>query len=173
MTDTRTKIAAGLERAFDSHGFAEPNIETLRASAGVSLRTLYRYTPSRDAMVYLALEHRHQRYMAHLFSDLPDTTHLVLDAIIDRIAQWMSSEASYGCLFHAAVAAAPQDARLRALLTRHKKDVTHCTLEATGLPGRDEEITVLIEGLVQSWPVLGPSAINGAKRLSAALIKTV
>lgn len=66
MIGTREKIAAGLERAFASHGFAEPSVDTLRDAAGVSLRTLYRYMPSRADMVMAALEHRHRRYMAQV-----------------------------------------------------------------------------------------------------------
>ena len=42
MTDTKTKIAAGLEQAFAARGFAEPSVEDLRDAAGVSLRTLYK-----------------------------------------------------------------------------------------------------------------------------------
>ncbi|WP_280322004.1 TetR/AcrR family transcriptional regulator [Sulfitobacter faviae] len=45
MTDTKSKIAAGLERAFATRGFADPSVEDLRDAAGVSLRTLYKYTP--------------------------------------------------------------------------------------------------------------------------------
>ncbi len=55
MRDTATKIAAGLERAFAARGFSEPCVDDLREAAGVSLRTLYKYTPSRDAMVRMAL----------------------------------------------------------------------------------------------------------------------
>ena len=46
-----TKIAEGLECAFASRGFAEPSVDDLRDSAGVSLRTLYKYMPSRGDMV--------------------------------------------------------------------------------------------------------------------------
>jgi AcrR family transcriptional regulator len=58
----------GWSAPFAKHGFAEPNIETLRKATGVSLRTLYKYVPSRDVMILRALEHRHRRYMAHVFS---------------------------------------------------------------------------------------------------------
>ncbi|HBB84680.1 MAG TPA: TetR family transcriptional regulator, partial [Sulfitobacter sp.] len=34
MTNTKNKIAAGLERAFASRGFAEPSVEDLRDAAG-------------------------------------------------------------------------------------------------------------------------------------------
>lgn len=56
MLDIQNQIDAGLERAFAKHGFAEPNIETLRKATGVSLRTLYKYVPSRDVMILRALE---------------------------------------------------------------------------------------------------------------------
>ena len=51
MTDTMKRIAGGLERAFAANGFAEPSVEDLRDAAGVSLRTLYKYAASREAMV--------------------------------------------------------------------------------------------------------------------------
>ena len=64
MLDIQNQIDAGLERAFAKHGFAEPNIETLRKATGVSLRTLYKYVPSRNVMILRALEHRHRHLLA-------------------------------------------------------------------------------------------------------------
>ncbi|WP_367180608.1 TetR family transcriptional regulator [uncultured Ruegeria sp.] len=43
-------------------GFAGPGVEALRAGADVSLRTLYKYFPSREAMVVGALRHRDRVY---------------------------------------------------------------------------------------------------------------
>jgi AcrR family transcriptional regulator len=171
MTDTKSKIAAGLERAFAHNGFAEPSVGDLRDAAGVSLRTLYKYTPSRDDMVHAALEHRHRRYMASIFSGLPvgGDTEATLGAIIDRIADWMRREASHGCLFHAAVAAAPHDEALRSFLVRHKAEVAERAAKATGLQGRESDLTLLVEGLTQSWPLHGEAAVASAKHLGAAL----
>ncbi|WP_322988204.1 TetR/AcrR family transcriptional regulator [Hoeflea sp.] len=163
------KIAAGLERAFAEHGFAEPSVEDLRDAAGVSLRTLYKYTPSREQMVRMALEHRHQRYIAQVFDDLPADADLALTAIFDRVAEWMRREASHGCLFHAAVAAAPHDQTLRALLQRHKTEVAERAAVATGLPGREVDLTLIIEGLTQSWSLYGDAAVESARRLSHGL----
>lgn len=120
-------------------------------------------------MVRAALEHRHRRYMEQVFADLPDDGDLALSALIERIAEWMSREASHGCLFHAAVAAAPHDDRLRSLLERHKAEVAECAARASGQPGRGADLTVIIEGLTQSWPLLGEAAVASAKRLSTAL----
>lgn len=170
MTDTKTRIAAGLERAFAENGFAEPNIDSLREAAGVSLRTLYKYVPSREEMVLCALEHRHRRYMQFVFADVPATGKPALHTLLDRIAGWMASEAAHGCLFHAAVAAAPRDERLRALLAKHKNEVAQAVADLSGLPDRQGEITLIVEGLMQDWPLHGNQATDCAKSLGDLLV---
>ena len=165
-----TKIASGLERAFASQGFAEPSVEDLRDASGVSLRTLYKYAPSRDDMVHAALEHRHGRYLERVVADLPEGRAEAVDALMDRVGAWMETETSHGCLFHAAVAAAPGDARLRALLQRHKGEVATRAAAATGLPGREIDLLLILEGLTQTWPLHRDAAVTSAKRLGHALL---
>ena len=171
MLDPKTKIAAGLERAFARHGFAEPSVEDLRDAAGVSLRTLYKYVPSRTEMVHAALEHRHRRYLAHMFDDLPGDPRAALPALMDRVGDWMARETSHGCLFHAAVAAAPADARLRDLLGRHKAEVAGRAAAAAGLADREIALMLIIEGLTQSWPLHRDMAVANAKLLGDALVR--
>ncbi|MFC5583815.1 TetR/AcrR family transcriptional regulator [Nitratireductor kimnyeongensis] len=169
MRDTFGRISDGLERAFARRGFAEPSVEDLRDAAGVSLRTLYKYTPSRADMVLAALENRHQRYLAHVFDDLPDGHEEARDEILTRVGTWMATEASHGCLFHAAVAADPASEPLRSLLERHKRDVASRAAAATGLVAVETELLVIIEGLTQAWPLQGDRAVDAAKRLGRAL----
>lgn len=169
MTEIQNQIDAGLERAFARHGFAEPNIETLRKATGVSLRTLYKYVPSREKMILRALEHRHRRYMAHVFCDVGTADQVPLTTIVDRVAQWMQAETTHGCLFHAAVASAPQDEDLRALLDRHKEEMADRAASASGLHGQESEISVIVEGLMQSWPLRGEQSLRAAKALCALL----
>jgi AcrR family transcriptional regulator len=169
MKDLQSQIDAGLERAFATHGFAEPNIETLRKATGVSLRTLYKYVPSRQDMILRALEYRHCRYMAHVFSETDQPGATSLDNIVDRVDQWMKTETTHGCLFHAAVAFAPQDETLRALLDRHKAEMAERAASIPGLQGLEGEISLIIEGLMQSWPLRGQESVRAAKTLSALL----
>lgn len=169
MSTTKEKIAAGLERAFARDGFAEPSVEDLREAAGVSLRTLYKYTPSRAQMVHEAMEHRHRRYLDRLFTDLPTDPQDALDAIIDRAAGWMETEASHGCMFHGAVAAAPGDTVLRDLLLRHKDEVARRAARAAGLPGREVDLTLILEGLSQTWPLRRGAALASARKLAKHL----
>ncbi len=172
MTDTMRKISDGLERAFASRGFAEPSVEDLRDAAGVSLRTLYKYTPSRAEMVLAALENRQQRYLHRVFDGLPEEPDVALYTILSRVGDWMATETSHGCLFHAAVAADPESPALRALLERHKAEVATRAATACGLGGNDTALLVIIEGLTQAWPLRGAAAVEAAKRLGHALQAT-
>ncbi|MFW8593105.1 TetR/AcrR family transcriptional regulator [Cribrihabitans neustonicus] len=169
MSDTKKKIAAGLEQAFAARGFAEPSVEDLRDAAGVSLRTLYKYTPSRADMVQAALVHRHQRYLEHVFNELPEDAKAALPVLIERVGDWMAREAAHGCLFHAAVAAAPGDGVLRQLLRRHKAEVATTAAAAAGLAGREIELLLILEGLTQSWPLHKGASVESAKRLAEVL----
>lgn len=164
-----TRIAAGLERAFAENGFATPSVGDLRDAVGVSLRTLYKYAPSREEMVYAALEHRHRRYLEKVFGNLPANPDDALNEIFERVGDWMRSETTRGCLFHAAVASAPRDTRLIGLLQEHKGEVARRAVEAAGLPGKDVELMLILEGLTQTWPLHGDEAVRAAGRLGQAL----
>jgi AcrR family transcriptional regulator len=166
MNEMATKIAGGLERAFATQGFAAPSVEDLRDAAAVSLRTLYRYAASRDAMIRMALEHRHQRYLAHVFGGPNGSSEQRLDKTLDRVANWMRTEASHGCLFHAAVACAPDDQKLRQLLETHKVEVSQLAVTSAGIDIDPCDVMVIIEGLTQAWSLSGEAALTSAKRLA-------
>jgi Bacterial regulatory proteins, tetR family. len=166
MNEMATKIADGLERAFAMQGFAAPSVEDLRDAAGVSLRTLYKYAPSRDAMIRMALEHRHQRYLAHVFGSASSSSHQSLGETLDRVANWMQTEASHGCLFHAAVASAPGDQKLRQLLEAHKSEVSQLAVANAGCDISPNDVMVIIEGLTQAWSLSQDTALTSAKRLA-------
>ncbi|MDB6178685.1 TetR/AcrR family transcriptional regulator [Paracoccus sp. Z330] len=165
-----TKISAGLEHAFATQGFAQPSVEDLRDAAGVSLRTLYKYTPSRSDMVYAALEYRHQRYVTLICDDLPADRQQALFQMLDRIGHWMADEATHGCLFHAAVASAPTDSRLHELLERHKSEVAARAAKATQLEGQEVSLLLIFEGLTQTWPLYRERAVASAQKLARHLL---
>ncbi|WP_102868433.1 TetR/AcrR family transcriptional regulator [Pseudovibrio exalbescens] len=170
MSDTKRKIAAGLERAFIEQGFAEPGVDDLKTAAGVSLRTLYKYYASREDMILGALEHRHQRYLALLQQDLPKDRGEALDCLVERMAHWMRTEAVNGCLFQSAVAAHPDNTVLKQLLDTHKAQVAETIATTLEIQGQEVEITLLHEGLLQTWGLHGQRAADAAKPLFMSLI---
>ena len=68
------------------------------------------------------------------------------------------------------MAAAPGDARLLALLERHKDEVAARAAAATGLSGREIDLLLILEGLTQTWPLHRDAAVASAKRLARALV---
>lgn len=172
MANTKEKIAAGLERAFAERGFAEIGVDGLRDATQVSLRTLYKYCPSREDMVLTALERRHARYLVHLLSDLPDAPDKALEAIFERVGEWISENASKGCLFHSAVAAHPENAAVREMLLRHKSELADGLVRATGLTSARDELMLLHEGITQSWPLMGERTVPCAISLARSLLES-
>ncbi|SIO94089.1 TetR/AcrR family transcriptional regulator [Vibrio spartinae] len=169
MNKTQEKIAAGLEQAFAERGFTELGVDGLRDAAKVSLRTLYKYCPSKVDMIIMALEHRHARYLTHLFEGLPTHNPQVLDEIFARVGHWMSENNSEGCLFHNAVVSHPNSEAIRKMLERHKAEVADKLVESSNLVAMREPLLLIHEGIVQSWPILGAQAIASARILATGL----
>ena len=119
MTDIRTRIAVELERSFAEAGFADQGVETLRAEADVSLRTLYRHFPSREAMIIGALEQRDRTYDAWLSGGPEDGIDHVLYPLV-RLGEWLHQAANTGCLFLNALAQYPDNAAIEAVIKDHK-----------------------------------------------------
>ena len=84
----------------------------------------------------------------------------------------MKSETNHGRLFHAPVAAAPQDQKPRALLNRHKAEMVERTANIANLQGLETEISVILEGPMQSSPLRGPEDVTAARSLCALLIQS-
>lgn len=163
MKTTSQKIAAALEQTFSEQGFAQPGVDSLKEAAGVSLRTLYKYYPSRIHMIHGALSLRHERYMATLFSDIHTTGEAALLYVFDQVAHWMTHNAQTGCLFLSAVAAYPNEPMLKELLERHKAEIAENMLKVSGLNEVGHDLLLIHEGLMHSWPVCQDSALDAAK----------
>jgi AcrR family transcriptional regulator len=169
METTKDKIAQRLEETFAARGFAEPGVAELREASEVSLRTLYKYFPSRTDMVIAALDNRNARYTAFLFTKLPDDPDAALDTIFERIGEWMRTRSPTGCLFHSAVAAHPENEALAEMLGRHKREIAKRLADAADLPGHEDALLLLHEGVTQSFTVLGDRAVASAKKMAKGL----
>lgn len=122
MLDTKQRIAKNLELQFAAMGFALPGVDALREGADVSLRTLYKYYPSREAMVIGALEYRNDAYMEWVSGGPTQGAEHVLH-IFNRLGDWQSEVACNGCLFLNALAAYPKSPAIREAVEHHKDQV--------------------------------------------------
>lgn len=178
MTETKEKIAARLEVSFAEQGFAEPGIDDLREDADVSLRTLYRYFPSREEMVRGALEHRNRRYLEHLARDEVSNPDLL--SLFHRLGSWLESSGNNGCLFLNALAAHPGSEMVREIAQAHKSAVQSVFIEGlrAAAPGLSENkretladaLVTIHEGQVMTSIVNGPKA---ATKTAISLARTL
>jgi AcrR family transcriptional regulator len=182
MTNTAQQISARLESCFAHSGFAEPGVDAVREAAGVSLRTLYKYFPSREDMVVGALDHRHRRYLDGLTEGVPDGPGPApIHHMIERVAAWMTDEASTGCLFLSALAAHPGSAAIQAAVARHKAETRAVLAEFAqrAAPALSEArrgaiadaLFVMHEGQVAASATCGAeSAANAAHSLADTIL---
>ncbi|WP_371411729.1 TetR/AcrR family transcriptional regulator [Shewanella halifaxensis] len=89
----KQQIAANLETTFGQFGFAESSVAQLQKASGVSLRTLYKYYPSKEDMIVAALESRHQRYLKILEADISELGFPAIQHIFSRLQHWMQHSA--------------------------------------------------------------------------------
>jgi AcrR family transcriptional regulator len=170
MTDTAKLIASRLEACFVRCGFSEPGVDALREASGVSLRTLYKYFPSREAMVVGALDHRHDRYLSFIEDGAPANGPASIKHLFRRIEDWMAGECGTGCLFLNALAAHPSSGDIRRAVERQKNGTRSLFGRRAGRPELADELFLLHEGATAAWPVLGSKAIRTAQGAALKLI---
>lgn len=170
MMDSATLIASRLETCFVERGFVEPGVDALRDASGVSLRTLYKYYPSREAMVIGALKHRHSRYLSFIADGAPASGPASIAHLFGRIEDWMKGECGTGCLFLNALAAHPWNSRIRDTVTRQKDDTRSLLGRCSGRPELADALFLLHEGATAAWPLMGSEAIRTARNSALKLL---
>lgn len=160
-TKTSHRIARDIERSFAEQGFAEQGVEALRAEADVSLRTLYKYFPSREAMIVGALEHRDRAYFAWLEGGPDSGIEHVLHPL-NRLGDWLGEVANTGCLFSNALADYPDSEAISAVVHAHKERLVTEFLnrldrvrQGTDNQTLAEELFMLHEGMTQNAQLWG------------------
>lgn len=179
MEETKQKIARNLDAQFAAMGFAAPGVDALREGADVSLRTLYKYYRSREAMVAGALEHRNEVYLAWI-SGGPESGPEHILYVFEKLGEWLGQVANTGCLFLNALAAYPDDPNVRAIAEHHKDCVRRdfAARLARIAPGAEtaelsEALLTIHEGQTDTAMVRGPEiATKSALRLARALLKS-
>jgi AcrR family transcriptional regulator len=122
MKDLHNDIATRLGAEFARSGFSATPVDQLRAASNVSLRTLYRYFPSREAMVLGALKMRHQIYLERLHANAPPGKAGVL-ALYHTSGVWLAEMEGCGCLFLRAKAEHAHSEDIAQVVAAHKQSV--------------------------------------------------
>lgn len=151
----RERIAADLEDAFSKFGFVQARVAQLKSACNVSLRTLYKHFPSKEAMIIAALEYRHKRYIAFLLNESHSTGIESVLHIFDKLEQWMVEFAPNGCLSLNAIAAFPDDMAMKATVQCHKEEVRQLLDQLSEREGLSTELLLLHESISSVLPTIG------------------
>lgn len=94
---------------FYRQGFHATGVEQLASDSGLTKKTLYRYFPTKEALIVATLQLRDEDFMAQLQAALaplpaPDRP----AGYLSFLAHWFASEDFHGCLFINAAAEYPQ-----------------------------------------------------------------
>ena len=166
----KDKIAASLEDAFSNYGFAEPSVAQLKTACNVSLRTLYKHFPSKEAMIVAALEYRHQRYLSFLLNESPSEGFESALHIFNRLELWMQKYAPHGCLSLNAIAAFPDNSLINETVKAHKNEVRLFLGQQSQREELSTSLFLLHEGVTSAWPVIGKEAIISAQKTLLELL---
>lgn len=176
MIDMKNQIAARLHGQFEEMGFAAPGVEALRAGADVSLRTLYKYFPSREAMVVGALQHRDRAY-ADWIGEGPEDGAARVIHVLQRLSDWLFGISNSGCLFRNALSAYPDSAPILAAVEAHKSGVRaqfrQRLLDVAPDCDADmlvDQLFILHEGLTEAARLIGPERASRQTLNTAGLI---
>jgi len=146
-------------------------VAQLKTECNVSLRTLYKYYPSKELMVVGALEYRHQRYLDFLLHKSPPPGIASIIHIFDKLEQWMTEYAPHGCMSTNAVAAFPNDLVIINSVKKHKQEVQQFLGNQSQREDLATAIFLLHEGVSSAWPVLGKVACSAAKTTLLQLLE--
>ncbi|MDB1124973.1 TetR/AcrR family transcriptional regulator [Vibrio algarum] len=167
---SKEQIAKSLEEAFSQHGFAEPSVAKLKTACNVSLRTLYKYYPSKEAMIAGALEHRHHRYLHFLSEGLPEDKNKSIPHIFARLEIWMMNYAPNGCMSMNAISAFPDNPLVNQAVKTHKTEIRRFLGTQSEREDLATALYLLHEGVSSAWPVLGGDVVKSAEKAALCLL---
>ena len=174
-------IISAAETLFDQNGFAETGMDAIRDVAGASLKTIYKYYPSRDLLIGAVLQHRHDRYLEDLSNTIPgDGGPDVVLHIFDHLDEWFERHGARGCLFFRALSAYPQSEPVKNAVVdfknRYRASIRRIVSRAGMEPVEDiaQVLFVLAEGATASAATLGTEkAVACAQAAARSFIEDI
>lgn len=175
----RAKLLAVTEQLIYSGGIHATGMDRIVRESGVARKSIYRYFPTKEALVAEALRERDERWMRWLVSECeaapPGPPRL--QAIFEALADWFARDDFNGCAFINAageVAAGPIHDVARAH-KRRLRDYLCSVLAECGVADVETvaaDLSILIDGAITSARVGGDSrAAERAARMARLLIQ--
>lgn len=180
-TDTRARLLATTERLIYASGIAATGMDRIVRESGVARKSVYRYFPTKEALVADALNARDERWMAWFAAASSSAMPLAqrIQAMFDALGTWFGTPDFRGCAFiNAAGESGDADGPVRQAARAHKlrllQHLRRVADEAGLAPLPADELArqllILIDGAITVALVGGDlAAAARAARIAAAL----
>ncbi len=182
----RERILRAAERLFYLNGVRATGIDRVVAAAGVTKVTVYRHFPSKDELIAVYLERRHETWIAWFGEALANARAAQpsaarnahpLDPLLQVARDWFAQPGFRGCAFANAVAEVGATVpAVAAIAARHKSAVRDAiaTLLPAGETARDMAwaATLALDGAVanaQSGVGSAEASLQGLRELLEAV----
>lgn len=124
--DKREILITTALRLFAAHGYRAVGIDRILAESSIAKMTLYKYFPSKEALILAVLEARDRTFIESLTACVtarePGLARLA--AVFEWHGRWFASDDFRGCLFIHASAEHDRDSpEVTALAARHKQKI--------------------------------------------------
>lgn len=123
MQDKKQVVLDTALRLFRSYGYRAVGVDRVIAESGVAKMTLYKYFPSKNALIEAVLSERDKEFRESLFNFVQqvETPQEKLRAIFQWHDDWFHQETFNGCMFINAAAEFPDAADpIRQIALQHK-----------------------------------------------------
>ncbi len=171
-TNTRERILRTAGELFYQEGVRGAGVDLIAEKAGVTKQTLYRYFPSKDALISAYLVERDisvRAWLSKAAGARAKTSAELVHGLFYVLGKWFEKDGFRGCAFvNATVESGSANEATRALAKSHKDQMRDWLAEVFALEKRPEpqalatKIMILVDGAVASSVVQGtrkPAAI--------------
>lgn len=172
----RETLLDAAENLFYENGIQSVGMDKVRAASGLSLKRIYRFFETKEALVVAMLKRRDQRWrgsLAAYVDQVVDPRERVL-SIFDWLAEWFAEPGFRGCAWiNAHGEFGHSSAAVLAEVRAHKR-AFHEQIETWALaagPALTEPVYLLAEGAIVTAGISGdPAPARQAREAVAALL---
>ncbi len=179
LDDTQVRLLRATENLIYQGGINATGMDLIVKTSGVARKGLYKYYPTKEALVAAALQARDERWMEWFIAATTQaaTPRARLMSIFDALREWFASEGFRGCAFINAAGEIGDPANpIREVSRLHKARLLAHVLtltQATGVPDPDDmarQLLVLIDGAIAVALVTGDLSITDSAERAAAVL---
>jgi AcrR family transcriptional regulator len=181
-TAAQAQLLDAAERLIYAGGIHATGMDAIVKTSGVARKTLYRYYPTKEALVVAALERRDKRWMQWFIGATSASTDPGerLLSIFPALRSWFESETFHGCAFlNAAGETGDAASEIRAVARMHKQRLRSYLAElvqAVQPPAATllaDQFLLLIDGAISVALVSGTAeAADQAASVARLLLST-